>query len=157
MGAVIGHELTHGFDDFGSQFGAGGELENWWTTADREEFERRAQVLREQYSAYVAIDDLHVDGELTLGENIADLGGVTIAYDALQIALGDGPRELIDGFTPEQRFFLSWARRGARTSATRLSSCVSTPTRTRPGASAPSGRSRTSRPSPRRSASSKRR
>ncbi|MBL8840689.1 MAG: M13 family metallopeptidase [Planctomycetes bacterium] len=110
MGAVIGHEITHGFDDQGSQFDGAGNLANWWGDADRAEFERRAQVVVAQFDGYRAIDDLHVNGKLTLGENIADLGGVTIAYAALQRALAGKERPLIDGFTPEQRFFLAWAR-----------------------------------------------
>jgi predicted metalloendopeptidase len=110
MGAVIGHEITHGFDDQGSQFDAVGNLANWWTAEDRAEFERRAQVVVQQFDGYVAIDDLHVNGLLTLGENLADLGGVEIGYDALQQRLGGAPRARIDGFTPEQRFFLAWAR-----------------------------------------------
>ncbi len=110
MGAVIGHEITHGFDDQGSQFDPTGNLSNWWTPTDRAEFERRAQVVVEQYDGYVALEELHVNGKLTLGENLADLGGVTIAYDALQRAQAGQPRVAIDGFTPEQRFFLAWAR-----------------------------------------------
>ena len=111
MGAVIGHEITHGFDDFGSQFDARGELRNWWTEEDRQEFERRAEVLVQQYDAYEALPGLHVDGRLTLGENIADLGGLRMAWAALQRLLEEsGERGLVDGFTPEQRFFLSWAR-----------------------------------------------
>ncbi|MDR3685493.1 MAG: M13 family metallopeptidase [Coriobacteriia bacterium] len=108
IGAVIGHEITHGFDDRGSHFDAKGSLREWWTEADRAEFDRRAQVLVEQFDAYVAVDDLHVNGRLTLGENIADLGGLTIALAALRKVLPtDAP--LIDGLTSEQRFFLSWA------------------------------------------------
>jgi len=110
MGAVIGHELTHGFDDSGSQFDAKGNLANWWTDADRKEFERRAQIVVEQFSGYVAIDDLHVNGKLTLGENLADLGGLTIAYAALQRAQQKQRLAPIDGFTPAQRFFIAWAR-----------------------------------------------
>ena len=110
MGAVIGHELTHGFDDEGSQFDAVGNLSNWWTPKDREEFERRAQVVVDQFSNYVAIDDLKVNGKLTLGENLADLGGVTIAYDALQKAQTNERLMMIDGFTPAQRFYIAWAR-----------------------------------------------
>lgn len=111
MGAVIGHELTHGFDDQGSQFDADGNLKNWWTEKDREEFDRRAEIVVKQFDAFVAIDDLHVNGKLTLGENIADLGGLTIAYHALQRSMKGGARPaLIDGFTPEQRFFIAWSR-----------------------------------------------
>ncbi len=108
IGAVIGHEITHGFDDRGSHFDAQGALRDWWTEEDRTEFDRRAAVLVEQFDGYEVADDLHVNGRLTLGENIADLGGVTIALEALREVLGeDAPT--IDGFTPEQRFFLSWA------------------------------------------------
>lgn len=110
MGAIIGHEIMHGFDDQGSQFDADGNFSNWWTDGDRAEFTRRAQALVDQYGAYVAVDSLRVNGQLTLGENIGDLGGLVIAYDGLQRALGDGARAPIDGFTPEQRFFLSFAQ-----------------------------------------------
>jgi putative endopeptidase len=108
IGAVIGHEITHGFDDRGSHFDAQGSLREWWTEEDRAEFERRSQVLVEQFDAYDVFEDLHVNGRLTLGENIADLGGLSIAYNALQQVLPDG-RAPIDGQTPEQRFFVSWA------------------------------------------------
>ncbi len=113
IGAVIGHELTHGFDDGGRRFDADGRLADWWEEADGLEFERRAQLVREHYAGYTVLDELRVDGELTLGENIADLGGVAIAYDALRARLAaSAPNEpvKIDGFTPEQRFFLAWAR-----------------------------------------------
>ncbi len=109
IGAVIGHEITHGFDDQGSHFDADGQLRDWWTEADRAEFMRRAQVLVEQFDEYAVADDLHVNGRLTLGENIADLGGLTIAYNALRAALAEEPIAAIDGFSPEQRYFLSWA------------------------------------------------
>lgn len=107
IGAVIAHEITHGFDDQGSRFDAEGSLREWWTEADRAEFDRRAQVLVKQFDAYEVFDDLHVNGRLTLGENIADLGGVTIAFDALKDSLDDSS-DLIDGLTPEQRFFISY-------------------------------------------------
>lgn len=110
IGAVIGHELMHGFDDAGSQFDAEGNMKNWWTGEDREKFEARAGELVAQFNGYQPLEGLFVNGELTLGENIADLGGLTIAYEALQKRLGDGNREKIDGFTPEQRFFLSWSQ-----------------------------------------------
>jgi putative endopeptidase len=110
MGCVIGHEITHGFDDQGSKFDAQGNLSNWWSEADRAEFEQRAGQVVAQYASYEAKPGLFVDGQLTLGENIADLGGVTIAYDALQRALTGNERGVLDGFTPEQRFFLAWAR-----------------------------------------------
>ena len=108
IGTVIGHEITHGFDDAGSRFDAHGHLREWWTEPDRAEFERRAQVLVDQFAAYEVAGGLHLNGLLTLGENIADLGGVAIAYDAFHEAVGvDGPA--IDGFTPDQRFFLGYA------------------------------------------------
>ncbi len=110
MGAVIGHEITHGFDDEGSQFDAQGNLADWWTEEDRSEFERRAKVVEEQFSDYVAIGELKVNGKLTLGENLADLAGLTIARDALALRQANQRLALLDGFTPEQRFFLAWAR-----------------------------------------------
>jgi predicted metalloendopeptidase len=112
IGAVIGHEVTHGFDDQGSHFDARGQLRDWWTAEDRAEFTRRSQVLVEQFDRYEVLDGLRVNGHLTLGENIADLGGLKIAHDALREALAGAPAADaadIDGFTPEQRFFLSWA------------------------------------------------
>ncbi|MGB5658208.1 MAG: M13 family metallopeptidase [Thermoanaerobaculia bacterium] len=110
MGSVIGHEFMHGFDDKGSQFDAQGNMENWWTDEDRQHFDERTKILVDQFGGFVAVDDLHVNGELTLGENIGDLAGLTMAFYALQTALeGNNPGE-IDGFTPEQRFFLSWAQ-----------------------------------------------
>jgi putative endopeptidase len=110
MGSVIGHEFMHGFDDKGSTFDANGNMENWWTDEDKKLFEERTKILVDQFGGFVAVDDLHVNGELTLGENIGDLAGLTMAYYALRAALeGKDPGE-IDGFTPEQRFFLSWAQ-----------------------------------------------
>jgi putative endopeptidase len=109
IGAVMGHEMTHGFDDQGRQFDAHGNLSDWWSPASAARFEKLAAGIVRQFNAYVAIDDLHVNGELTQGENIADLGGVKLAYAALQKALDGKPRTLIGGFTPEQRFFLSFA------------------------------------------------
>jgi len=106
---VIGHEITHGFDDQGSHFDATGALRDWWTEADRAEFDRRAAVLVEQFDAFEVAEDLHVNGRLTLGENIADLGGLKIALDALRQARGGKSDAPIDGLTPEQRFFVSWA------------------------------------------------
>ena len=111
MGAVIGHEMTHGFDDQGSQFDAKGNLKNWWTESDSANFKKKAEVLVEQFNSYTVLDSLHVNGKLTEGENIADLGGVSIAYDAFKNTLKSRPRpDNIDGFTPEQRFFLAWAQ-----------------------------------------------
>jgi putative endopeptidase len=111
IGAVIGHEMGHGFDDSGSQFDADGNLENWWTEADRAAYKARTDLLVKQYDAYEALPGEHVNGKLTLGENIGDLGGLTIAYVALQKTLAaKGRPASIDGFTPEQRFFLNWAQ-----------------------------------------------
>jgi putative endopeptidase len=123
MGAVIGHELLHGFDDQGRKFDAQGNMANWWTQDDEDKFKARSQRLVDQFNHFVIEGDVHVNGELTLGENIADLGGLTMAYYALQLALGDTGRERIDGFTPEQRFFLAWAqvwRRNVRPEALKL-------------------------------------
>lgn len=110
IGAVIGHEITHGFDDQGSRYDADGNLNNWWTAEDRANFEKRAAMLVSQYGAYTVLPGLNVNGNLTLGENIADLGGASIAFEALQRSLAGNPRQKIDGFTPEQRFFISWAQ-----------------------------------------------
>jgi putative endopeptidase len=123
IGSVIGHEMTHGFDDQGSQFDAVGNLANWWSDESAKRFKERTTGIVKQFAGYTAIDDLKVNGELTQGENIADLGGVKIAYAALEKALAGKPREKIDGFTPEQRFFLSWAtvwRTNIRDAALRL-------------------------------------
>lgn len=110
IGAVIGHEITHGFDDQGSRSDADGNLKNWWTTEDRARFEAKTEKLVKQYDACVAIDDLHVNGRLTLGENLADLGGVTIAYAAYRRSLGGMAAPMIDGFTGDQRFFIGFAQ-----------------------------------------------
>lgn len=110
IGAVIGHEMTHGFDDQGRQFDAQGNLRDWWTLEDAVRYKERATKVAEQFDGYTVLDSLHVNGRLTLGENIADLGGIAVAYAALQKALEGKPRPKIDGFTPEQRFFLSYAR-----------------------------------------------
>jgi len=110
MGAVIGHEMTHGFDDQGRQFDAEGNLRDWWTEADAANYKTRAALVSDQFDRYTAVDSVRVNGKLTLGENIADLGGLTIAYAALEKALEGKPRTRIDGFTPEQRFFLAWAQ-----------------------------------------------
>lgn len=109
IGSVIGHEITHGFDDQGSKFDGIGNRKTWWTPEDRKRFEEKAKVLVEQFNTYTVADDLHVNGELTLGENIADLGGASIAFDAYQNRLKKTGRRDLDGFTPEQRFFLSFA------------------------------------------------
>ena len=109
IGVVIGHEITHGYDDSGRQYDADGNLNDWWTESDAREFQARAQKLVDQYGAYEPLPGRKVNGRLTLGENIADLGGTSIAYEALQRALARDPskRKDLDGFTPEQRFFLS--------------------------------------------------
>lgn len=110
MGAVIGHEISHGFDDQGSRFDWEGNMVNWWTEEDRANFNARTEKLVAQFDAYEALDSVNVQGKLTLGENIGDLGGLNAAYDALQIYLAEnGNPGLIDGFTPEQRLFISWA------------------------------------------------
>ncbi len=111
IGAVIGHEMSHGFDDQGRLYDKEGNLTNWWTDEDSERFNARTKVLVDQFNNIVIIDDVHADGGLSLGENIADLGGLNIAYTAFQNAQKENPQaEIIDGFTPSQRFFLSWAR-----------------------------------------------
>jgi endothelin-converting enzyme/putative endopeptidase len=110
IGSVIGHELTHGFDDQGRQFAANGNLADWWTEADAKEFETRAQCVVDQYGGYVVDGDLKQNGQLTLGENVADNGGVRIAYMALLESLKNQQAQKIDGFTPEQRFFLGWSQ-----------------------------------------------
>ena len=113
IGAVIGHEMFHGYDDQGSQFDAQGNFKNWWTAEDKKKFEERTARLVKQFDDYVAIDGLHVKGQLTLGENIADLGGLNVAYDALQMALKKNPAEAgkkIDGYSEDQRFFLNFAQ-----------------------------------------------
>jgi putative endopeptidase len=112
IGVVIGHEMTHGYDDEGRKYDADGNLNDWWTDADAKAFDARAQKVVNEYSRFEALPGLHVNGKLTLGENLADLGGVNIAYEALQRALAKDPsqRKTIDGFTPEQRFFISFAQ-----------------------------------------------
>ncbi len=112
IGAVIGHEMTHGFDDQGRQFDADGNLRDWWSEKSADEYNKRRQAVVDQYSAYAPLPGQHVNGELTQGENIADIGGVKLAYAALQKALDKHPEDRnkkIDGLTPEQRFFLSFA------------------------------------------------
>jgi len=110
IGAVIGHEMTHGFDDQGRQFDEVGNLRDWWTPESAAKFKERSGAIVKQYSEYEPLPGVHVNGELTQGENIADIGGVKIAYAALQKALAGKPQEKIDGFTPEQRFFLGFAQ-----------------------------------------------
>jgi putative endopeptidase len=109
IGAVIGHEMSHGFDDKGSMFDKDGNLKNWWQDEDRERFFTRAQKLIDQFDGYEPFEGVHVNGKFTLGENIGDLGGVNIAYDGLQRHLAEnGDPGLIDGYTQDQRFFISW-------------------------------------------------
>jgi predicted metalloendopeptidase len=123
IGAVIGHEMTHGFDDEGRQFAADGSLTDWWTPESAKRFNERGHEIVKQFNAYVAVEDVHINGALTEGENIADLGGLKVAYAALQKALAGKSRDKIDGFTPEQRFFLSWAtvwRQNIRPEALRM-------------------------------------
>lgn len=115
IGGVIGHELMHGFDDTGSRFDAEGRLRMWWTADDRTAFDGRAQRLVDQAGEFVAIGDMRLNGRVSLGENIADLGGLKVAYDALQARLTKEPQAKIDGFTPEQRFYLGWAQVWRRT------------------------------------------
>ena len=110
IGSVIGHEMTHGFDDEGSRFDAHGNLVDWWTAADRAQFEQRAAKLVAQFNGYVAVDDLHINGKLTLGENIADLGGLLVAYDAFKLTPQGGGNVPLEGLTPDQRFFLGYAQ-----------------------------------------------
>jgi putative endopeptidase len=110
IGSVIGHEMTHGFDDEGRKFDADGNLKMWWTDTDDEHFKAKAQRVVDQFNGYVGVDTLHVNGALTLGENIADLGGLKIAFDAYQRYLQKHGREDLDGFTPEQRFFIGYAQ-----------------------------------------------
>jgi len=110
IGAVIGHELTHGFDDAGSQFDADGNLHNWWTPKDREQFDSLESCFVNEYDKFVAVDDVHERGQLELGENTADNGGLRIAHLALLDVLANTPEKPTDGFTPEQRFFVGWGQ-----------------------------------------------
>jgi putative endopeptidase len=110
IGAVIGHEMSHGFDDSGSQYDKDGNLKNWWTAEDRAKFDEKTKALGEQFDAYTVLDTVHVIGKLTMGENIGDLGGLNAAYTAFKMTKQGQSNEKIDGFTPDQRFFLSWAQ-----------------------------------------------
>lgn len=110
IGAVIGHEMTHGFDDQGRQFAADGNLKDWWTKEDADKFKAKADQVVNQYNNMTVLDTLHVNGKLTLGENLADLGGLNIAYEAFTKTKEFKEGKLIDGFSPSQRFFLSWAQ-----------------------------------------------
>lgn len=108
--AVIGHEMTHGFDDQGRQSDADGSLRDWWTKEDADKFKQLADAVAKQYDAAVVLDTLHVNGRLTLGENLADFGGIAMAYEAFKKTAQGKSNTTIDGFTPDQRFFLSWAQ-----------------------------------------------
>ena len=110
IGAVIGHEMTHGFDDRGRQFDADGNLRDWWTAEDAKQFKTKADKVVDQYNNFTVLDTLHLNGKLTLGENIADLGGLSMAYSAFKKTEQGKGDVKIDGFTPDQRFFLSWAQ-----------------------------------------------
>jgi len=111
IGVVIGHEMTHGFDDQGRLYDKDGNIKDWWTKEDAESFKKQTEVLVEQFNSYKMLDSLHVNGKLTIGENIADMGGLTVAYVALQKAMeGKDMNVKIDGFTSDQRFFLAYAQ-----------------------------------------------
>lgn len=110
FGAVIGHELTHAFDDQGSKFDADGNLKNWWTDEDLENFQARSKMVEEQYSEYTVLDSIHLNGKLTLGENIADIDGLRISFYAWKRSLDGQTGESKDGFTPEQRFFVNYGQ-----------------------------------------------
>lgn len=110
IGMVIGHEMTHGFDDQGSQYDKNGNLNVWWTKEDAAKFKAKTQAVASQYDAYTVLNGLHVNGNLTLGENIADNGGLAIAYEAFKRTEQGKGNTKIDGFTPDQRFFLSLAQ-----------------------------------------------
>jgi len=110
IGAVIGHEMTHGFDDEGRQYDADGTLRDWWTKDDADKFKTRADQVVAQYNGFTVLDTLHVNGRLTLGENLADLGGLNVAYAAFKKTKEGQSHKKIGGFTPDQRFFLSWAQ-----------------------------------------------
>lgn len=123
IGTVIGHEITHGFDDEGSKFDGKGNLKSWWTKEDRKRFNAKAKKVVKQFDSYTVADGLHVNGKLTLGENIADLGGLSIAYDAYQLQLKRTGRKDIDGLSPEQRFFIGFSlfeRENARPEFTKM-------------------------------------
>ena len=110
IGAVIGHEIGHGFDDSGRQFDGSGGMRDWWQPTDDQQFRQRAAQLTEQYDAYAPLPGLHVNGKFTLGENIGDLAGLGIAYRAYQRSLKGRPSPVMDGFTGEQRFFIGFAQ-----------------------------------------------
>jgi len=110
IGATIGHEISHSFDNNGALFDSSGRLRNWWTPGDFQRFEQAGQALAAQFDAYEALPGLHVNGKLTLGENIADVAGLAAAYDAYRRSLGGAEAPVMDGFTGDQRFFLAYAQ-----------------------------------------------
>ena len=110
IGAVIGHEISHGFDDSGSQYDKDGNLKNWWTAEDLAKFKEKSKALQAQFDAYTVLDTIHVNGKLTMGENIGDLGGLNAAYEAYKMTAEWKAGKVVDGFTPDQRFFLAWAQ-----------------------------------------------
>jgi len=110
LASTIGHELTHGFDDQGSQYDAAGNLKTWWADSDRKHFEARAELVAQQYDAFEVLPGLHINGHQTLGENIADVGGLRVSYEAFKLATKGRPPVSIDGFTPDQRFFIAFAQ-----------------------------------------------
>jgi putative endopeptidase len=110
IGSVIGHEMTHAFDDNGAKFDIKGNMKNWWTPSDKKKFERKGKLIVEQANKHVVMPGITLSGQLTLGENIADLGGLVIAYDAYQKHLKSTGRKIIDGLSPEQRFFYAFAQ-----------------------------------------------
>ena len=127
--------MTHGFDDQGRQFDADGNLRDWWSKKSAGEYDKRRKAVVDQYSVYAPLPGQHVNGELTQGENIADIGGLKLAYAAFQKALDKHPEERnkkIDGLTPEQRFLSPSPRSGGQRFATKIKSCVSPPIRIRP-------------------------
>jgi len=110
IGVVIGHEMTHGFDDQGRKYDKDGNMNDWWTPEDAERFTEKTKMLGEQFDHFTLLDSLHINGAMTMGENIADLGGLNIAYDAYQLSLNGKQPEKIDGFTGDQRFYMGYAQ-----------------------------------------------
>src|SRR4030095_6284372 len=109
LSSTIGHEITHGFDDQGSQYDANGNLKEWWTKSDREKFQQRCAGIIKQFNNYVVLDSLHVNGDATQGENIADLGGMLLGLDAFKMTDQYKEGKMLGGFTPTQRYFLGFA------------------------------------------------
>jgi predicted metalloendopeptidase len=110
LASTIGHELTHGFDDQGRQYDADGNLKSWWTEEDAKRFQERAEIVAKQYDAYEPLPGLHINGHQTLGENIADIGGLRVSYEAFKLATAGKKLQPADGFTPDQRFFIAFAQ-----------------------------------------------